>query len=70
MHFSRDAQLAEEWILKEELNISGKDRGVCIVFFNFLIPCAFGETRRQINMSHFHLIFIDEPQSEAILQFV
>ena len=29
MHFSRDAQLAEEWIVKEELNLVGKDRGVC-----------------------------------------
>ena len=46
MHFSRDAQLAEEWILKEELNLTGKDRGVCISFFNSLIRYTIGETRQ------------------------
>ena len=32
MHFARDAQLAEEWIVKEDLNVANKDKGVCLMF--------------------------------------
>ena len=42
MHFSRDAQLAEEWVLKEELNLNGKDRGVCNRFSIVRIGSATG----------------------------
>lgn len=33
MHFARDAHLAEEWIFKEDLNVAGRDSGVCITLF-------------------------------------
>lgn len=37
MHFARDAQLAEEWIVKEDLNLYGKDKGVRAARFVFIL---------------------------------
>ena len=44
MHFARDAQLAEEWIVKEDLNLYGKDKGVSLRF-SFSSEYHHGDTK-------------------------
>ena len=44
MHFARDAQLAEEWIVKEDLNLYGKDKGVSFVIFYIIFMSTITST--------------------------